>query len=275
MKRISILGLCLVAVTAFFALATTSAFAGEYGNCVKLKAVAKKYDGKYTNAECTVAATAKQIEEGKVNKYEWESAAGTTDKSSSKVATLKSETGEITCTKSKGTSEITGWESNKETTTFEDCTLSVTKGKCTGAGDKAGTIVSSADTFLIDHGTKGPSGDEPKEGEVWNEFQSTTGTGGLLAEFTCEPGVIFKTTATLSCPMSPVNAKPGKAAKLECAGKTGEQDLVTEFSENGGLSFESTGHNEEIVASTEKLNKDVEIRACNEPKCEHEEPVPW
>lgn len=58
MKRISIVGLCLVAMVAFGAMAVSSAYAGEFITCTKTKAVkegkTKHYTGSYKNAECTV-----------------------------------------------------------------------------------------------------------------------------------------------------------------------------------------------------------------------------
>jgi hypothetical protein len=262
MRRFTVVGLCFVAAFAFSAMAASSAFAGEYGNCVKSKT------GKFIDSAC--------LKKGSPGKYEWVQSLekGT---SKSKAASLKSAAGEITCKKSKDVSEILGWQKNKETTTFEQCELSVTKGSCTGIGNPKGTIVSTAFTYLIDHGTKGPSGLEPAEGEVWNEFQGAEkGIEGKLAEFVCEPGVIFRTSKTLSCPLTPVNKKPGAKSTLTCGAGKGEQDLNTEFSQDGGKTFNNTGPNTEQVTASIKTKPKTEIRACNEPMCEHEElPLPW
>ncbi len=64
--------------------------------------------------------------------------------------------------------------------------------------------------------------------------------------------------------------------------KKANRTSLTEFSENGGVTFENTGPNEEIAVSTAKGvtagSKDkgkVEIRSCDEGSCEHEEPVQW
>lgn len=264
MRRFTVVGLCFVAAFAFSAMAASSAFAGEYGNCVKAKG------GKFSDKACLVVASPGS------GKYNWVQSLekGT---SKSKAATLKSAAGSITCKKSKGTSEILGWQKNKETTEFEGCELSVTKGVCTGVGNPKGTIVSTAYTYLIDHGTVGPSGKEPAEGEVWNEFQGApSGQAGILAEFVCEPGVIFRTSKTLSCPIGPVNKKPGAKSTLTCGPGKGEQDLETLFSQDGGKTFQNTGPNEEIVVASIKSKPKTEIRACNEPLCEHEElPLPW
>src|SRR5882757_9411803 len=70
MKRIRILGLCLVASFAMAAVASTTASAAlpEFYECAKL--VTKPYKGKFTDKKCTKEATAKEQEEGKLNKYE-------------------------------------------------------------------------------------------------------------------------------------------------------------------------------------------------------------
>ncbi len=257
MKRMRIAGLCLVAmfaITALSAMAASSAYAGEYGVCVKAQKVEKKYVGLYTDKNCQTAASEKEVEEGKKNKYEWVSAAGEKSTTTTKTAVLSSAAGKITCKKSKGTAEITGAKSDLETVEFEECTLSVTGGKCTSVqeGEKEGNITTfQLETKLIDHGEKGPSGGEPAEGEAWTEFNGEAGNGGLQAEFVCAPGVIFRTSGTLSGVTTPVNLMESKDTTSFGEGK-GEQDLVTEFSENGGISFENTGPNVETAVGTAK-----------------------
>jgi len=65
MKRIQIVGLCLVAVFALSALATSSASAAEYGQCRELSknTTPKTKKGKYIDAGCKTT--------GKKGKYEW------------------------------------------------------------------------------------------------------------------------------------------------------------------------------------------------------------
>lgn len=246
MKRIKIVGLCLTAVfalVAFSAMAASSAYAGEYGVCVKSKG------GKYAEKNCLKLAGG-----AKEEKYEWVSAAGEKSTTSTKVAKLESAGGVIECKKSKGTAEITGAKTDVESTTFEDCTLSVTKGKCTSVqpGEPAGDITTfTLDTKLIDHGEKGLSGKEPAAGEVWDEFTGTEENGGVQAEYVCEPGVIFITKGSLSGVVTPVNAMESKSTTTFSA-TGGEQDLETLFSENGGETFESTGPNVENTVGTAK-----------------------
>lgn len=130
MKRIKIVGLCLVAVFAFTALAATSAQAGQIGKCVKAPKVNKKYTGKYTEKYCSTRATAKEEEEeGKKNKYEWVPNAGkipfTSESGESK---LNSAAGAITCKKGKDTGEFIGANENRDTFTFEECSAEPAKG---------------------------------------------------------------------------------------------------------------------------------------------------
>ncbi len=51
--------------------ASAAASPPEYGRCVKVPKIEKKYGGVYTDKGCTKAATTKEKEEGKRNKYEW------------------------------------------------------------------------------------------------------------------------------------------------------------------------------------------------------------
>ncbi len=150
MKRISMVGLCLVAVFAFSAMAATSAFAvllHLYMVC------GKKKGGNYSSKECTpgskVAGT---------GKYELEEVAGQEFTSKSKTSTLYSYipakeaeplaggavVGTVVCKKSKGSGKYVNAMLSTSTITFEDCT---TEGKkCTGVTDKT---VGDITTFLL------------------------------------------------------------------------------------------------------------------------------
>ena len=281
MKRIGLVALCLGAMGAFGAMAASWAYAGEYGECVKAPLVNKRYTGHFTDAGCEKAATGKQIEEGKVNRYNWQMV-GATDKpftDTDTKATLKSAVGEIVCTKSKSVGEILGWQKNKERITFEGCAVAKSKPKltCSSAGEPSGTIWSNTlDTYLIDHGTKGPSGLEPKENEVWNEFESSEHEP-YLAEFECG-GLKIGVLGTVSGVVSPLS-KMVLSSKVKFAATIGEQDLLLEANKETIPATLTT-------TETIKYKSKVEIRPCNEvgakPEgkevltCEHEElPLPW
>ena len=130
MRSIKVLGLCLVAVFAFSAVAAASAFAEGQPTFKVCGAAAKegsKYTGKYTNKECTTEASPTEITEGKKNKYELkEVTAGTKYTGKSKTTTLdaKSTTGAteaVVCTKDTAQLEVTGPSSFAETVTFSKC----------------------------------------------------------------------------------------------------------------------------------------------------------
>src|SRR2546423_8831459 len=106
MKRTRIMGLCLVAVCAVFAVATTSAFATEnlphYGKCVKGAAGS----GPYSNAGCTKLAKVVEKE-----LYTWQPLTSIVKFTSAKKketgpAVLESVSGsEISCTVQKQSKE--------------------------------------------------------------------------------------------------------------------------------------------------------------------------
>ncbi len=282
-RRVGIAGACLTATLAFGAMIASAAYAGEAGVCIKLAPVEGKYHGRFLEKDCLKEASGKQQSEGKKNKFEWESAAGEKFTGKSESVRLASASGDIYCKESASAGEWTGWQTGTDTITFKECTLSVPAG-CTSEqeGEPVHDITTSQlDTYLIDHGTKGPSGLEPKEGEVWQEYQSPTGPAGYQFTFVCEPGVLFRVSGTLSGVISPVNAMESKLTTTFGTGK-GEQGLINEFSLDGGIEWENSGPNVETLVSTAKGvavgAKDkgkVEIRACNEGSCEHEEAVPW
>jgi hypothetical protein len=69
MKRIHIVGLCLVAVFAISAMASSAAFAGEYGQCLKISPVTGKAlkNTKYKDENCTIKESVSDPD----GKYEW------------------------------------------------------------------------------------------------------------------------------------------------------------------------------------------------------------
>ncbi len=257
MKRIGIVGLSLIAMFAFSAMAASSASAGEYITCGKAAKSGKTYLGKYTNNNCSTLGSGGKYERGAVSNVKVTS--------TTKEAVLSSAAGDIKCKKSKGTGTLINGKMNLEETTFETCVLSLTDGKCTNlagfTGSYSGKITSVSLTTLIDHGEKGPSGDEPAEGEVWNSFAPDPESAlfPFQAVYICEPGVIFRTTGSTSAVVTPVLGKPSpKGTETFGAGK-GEQDLTTEFSENGGETWESTGPNVETVTGSTKAAAKIEV----------------
>ncbi len=153
MKRITVMGLSLFAVVALSALAASSAFAGEYGRCIKtvstvtykkvkgevtVEATKEKVpNGLYENKECTkpeaklIAEKYKEPEEPKgtpipavpEGKYEWVPGPGPKPNDTDKTgkATLTGAAGVIECAKSTSTGTITGVKTDKEAVLFSKC----------------------------------------------------------------------------------------------------------------------------------------------------------
>ena len=173
MKRMRIVGLCLVAVFAFTAIAASSAFAepsGEFGFCVK------KTGGKYENSGCTK-------EKAGATKFEWEpltTPVGLSGKmKEGTLATLETVKGtKITCKKEHNTGEIaTAHEVANVVATFEECETS--KIPCHNEGTSTiKTNPLSGGTGVEKKGTTPPSNNKMAE-----ELHGPG--GGALAEFEC------------------------------------------------------------------------------------------
>jgi hypothetical protein len=283
MKRISYATAVLVAVFAFGAIAASSAYAGEYGECVKAP---KEPPGKFLDKGCEKPAVTAP------GKYEWQPVKAQ-DKSftdSSKKVTLLTTQGEIVCIKSTSKGELLGWQKNVEHITFFECTLN--KRPCWNVGEpnpkKGGTIESfTLDTYLIDHGTLGPDSQEPVENEVWNEFESSQPEyKPFLAQFKCEiePGVVveIRVGGAVSGVFTPVS-KMARAFKLTFNRNVGEQSLYVEAFVEGNWVL--IGRAVLTGVLNVKFTSTVEVRPCNEVgakeegkkviTCEHEEPLPY
>ncbi|HYM45490.1 MAG TPA: hypothetical protein VES65_04930 [Solirubrobacteraceae bacterium] len=143
MRRLRVVGLCLIVVFAFGAVVSASASAGTepaLWECAKAATIKvgtiKKYVGEYTDKHCSIAATTKQKEEGLVNKYgpfqEWNLAA---KKGKAKVFTgegykhgganlVIAGVGGLSCATVKDTGEFTGPKSaGNVVATFTGCEL--------------------------------------------------------------------------------------------------------------------------------------------------------
>lgn len=162
MRSIRIVGLCLVAVFAFSAVAAASAMAeGQptFNECKKLEKVGGKYTGTYTNKECTTEATPTEKTEGKKNKYELVAASGTfTGKSKATKIVAKSTTGvteEITCAKDTVTIEIFPPSGFVEKVTLSKCKNS--KGEpCQNAGSEEIQVEGAGELYWINAGETAP-----------------------------------------------------------------------------------------------------------------------
>jgi len=261
MKRISVVvGLCLAAIFAVSALGASSAFAGEFGVCVKAAKSGKKYTGKYNDKGCT------QVNAKSEGKYEWEPYPATksgvkwgyTDKT--KTATLEGSAGSITCTASTSVGKVTGVKTDEDVVTFTGCILSVTKESCQNTATKGEIVTNDLETRLIDHGETGFSGKEPAEGEVWSEFVSKSGPEGIQAEWECS-GIPFATAGSLSGVIEKADLnKASNKSKTVFSATGGEQDLVTTFF-NPLTGKVETGGSKEITTGETKDESKIEIRS--------------
>ena len=266
MKRIRIVGLCLVAMFAMSALAATAAHAGEYGVCKKAE---PKNTGNYSDKNC-------QIKVGGTGGWEWYPAGSPqvptpiayTD--STKTAELVGAAGVIKCKKSTSSGAITGPKSDIDVVRFTGCEfIGAVKGECHSAGEPAGNITTNVlNTKLIDHGEKGFSGGEPAEGEVWTEFYGPGGPETVQAEYECAKLLVIRTEGSLSGKYTKgsINVMSKKAETEfngvlgESPGKFGEQDLFSEASIGGGP-FEPVGQGIEKTKGKTKNSVKLEIKS--------------
>jgi hypothetical protein len=184
MKRIRIVGLCLIAVLALTAVAASSASAAapEYLICGKAAKVGKTYTGKYTGKLCE--ASSKVETGGKYELLPYTSAKKPAFKVSNGVSSLlvyipgTGVVGDTECQKAKGAGSVTGAKTGTLVETFEKCQSSGKVCTSTQAGEKKGDITTQTlDTTLIASASS-------KTG-VANEVKGA-GPGGLSAEFNCE-----------------------------------------------------------------------------------------
>jgi hypothetical protein len=147
MKRIRIVGLCLVAVFAMSALVASSASAATptYKVCKK---AAVKEKGTFNNKTCTIASKGGKKEGGyEIGAWNEGKEKEPKFKDTNGVSTLTSYikgfgiVGAVSCTKAKGEGKITGPSNGNVTVTFEKCTSSGES--CASAGEKAGKIKTS------------------------------------------------------------------------------------------------------------------------------------
>lgn len=143
MRVKSALGLCTAVACAVSVAATASASAAppEYGRCLKVPKIEKVYNGAYTDKGCTKAATTKEKEEGKTNKYEWLPGGVKLKQTSTGGKATLQEVGKyaVGCTSESSTGEYFGTkEARKLFVKFEGC--KVPPFVCTSPGHPAGEL---------------------------------------------------------------------------------------------------------------------------------------
>jgi len=254
MKRIRIVGLCLVAVFAMSAVvaSTASAEPPEFGKCNK-KAVAG--GAGFSDAGCTKAVAS-------AAKYEWVPGPGAKNHLTSKMKELTSATLEtvklekITCKGETSTGEIA---SAKEVAgvvaTFTECTSSGFK--CTSAGQAEGVIVTNALSGVI--GDEVESAEGEAKDKVAEELHGPG--GGNLAEFSCagipivvKGSVLHNVAANkmLITTTEKFTAAKGEQKPEKFAGGTADEHIL-ESNKGGGEFLEAGQTITAIVTFEEKL----------------------
>jgi hypothetical protein len=259
MKRIRIVGLCLVAVFAFSAMVASSASAGTYKWCQPMK------KGEYTTSSCaTKSAKAKKghfeikaveacaaqkkgeyttntctTKSAKAKKGHFEKTTGrkyTATTLGANLATPALGPNAVECSASTTVGEITGPKTDVQVVTFTGCQLEGKKCESTalfGNGTPSGIagviITNKLDSKLVDNGEKagGYKHEEPPVGHAWDELVSSEHEP-YSSEFICGGTIILRTHGSVSGDVSPVNTF-GKTTTVTFTPTGGaEQALLTE-----------------------------------------------
>lgn len=234
MKRIRIVGLCLVAAFAFTALAASSAFATAppqpvFGKCLK-KAVATG-EG-YSDTGCTkhVASAAKyEWVKGGANGVEYTTAIK--EATSATLETTKKE--KVVCTGETSTGKILTETTQETTPTFTGCST-LTK-KCSTPGKPEGTI-----SVAPLEGTLGTEKIYIKEGKeeyakdkVAGNLYRQSNPKGEIVEFECA-GFVIKVRETVLYPLTADKMETTVTVKFAATGgKQKPEHFVVETGKNG------------------------------------------
>lgn len=237
MKRIRMMGLCLVAAFALSAIAVSSASAAppEFKVCAKLKKskTTKKYEGKYSNKTCSEVNAKGEGEyeleswlAGKKKSFTGKGGAGTLD---SYLPSNESEPwaggtilGKVTCKSAKVKGEVTGPKNATAIVEFKTCTSEGKK--CKSAGAPTGTIKTEKLGITLGYIDSGKAVGALVEG----------GAGGAdpSAEFTCEGLELLATGSVIGVVSGNINTI-SKTYSLAFAvnAKGGQEVVFGEFPE--------------------------------------------
>jgi hypothetical protein len=234
MRRIKMMGLCLVAVVALTAVAVSSASAAlpEYKVCGKVaKNAEKKYTGKFSDKLCSVS---EPKGEGKYELESWEAAKKKGFKGKNGASTLDSYipeneatpwtggtvVGVVSCKSGKSVGEITGAKTSTVTVEFKTCTSEGKK--CTSPGAKAGVIKTNLLNATVGY-------IEP--GVVGTDVEAAGGKPS--AEFSCEGLEIVTTGSVIGVNSGNVNKVSKEGVQTFNVNEKGGQEVVFgEFPEN-------------------------------------------
>jgi hypothetical protein len=146
----------------------------------------------------------------------------------------------VVCSHLTGAGEVIAPKESRETLTFTGCEQDGQE--CASGGQPAGVIQTLVvDAKLIDHGEKGPLGDEPGNGEAWTELAGTPQNGGLMAEFGCAIGDSFTLFGTASAVTTGNLDVLGNTSAVKLEVGLGEQNLMDTISGSGPFAATLTG----------------------------------
>jgi hypothetical protein len=254
MKRMRIMGLCLVVAFAMSAVAATSAFATapEFGRCVA------KAGGKFSDSGCTKEVASK-------GKFEWEPGAGAKNTFTSKMnagtlATLETVKGtKITCKEESSPGEI---KNAKEVAgvvaKFNGCETSGLK--CSSAGKAEGEIVTASLEGVV--GVE-KVGLKPSANKLAEELHAPAGS--KVATFSCagvpvevKGSVLHPITANkmLSTSTEKFSAAKGEQKPDKFAGEGVDAHILE--SNTAGGEFEEAG---QTITSTVTFGEKIEVNS--------------
>jgi hypothetical protein len=238
MKRIRIMGLCLVAVFAMsVAAASTASAAPDYGKCVK-KAVSG--GAGFSDAGCTKAVATKAL-------YEWQKGGATgvtytTNIKAGTLATLETVKKEkVVCKGETSTGTILSETTTETTPTFTGC--EALKLKCSTPGEPEGTIAVSALEGELGIEKKGTTAATNK---IASNLFRQGNRGGEIVEFTCggftikvKGTVLFPVTANKMLTLATVKFTASKGLQKPEKFEGGAKETLS--SSFGGGAFEQSG----------------------------------
>jgi hypothetical protein len=288
MKRIKVVGLCLVAVFAFSALVASGAQAATYRSCVSQK------KGEYTTSTCTTKSAKPHkghfelapvepchaqkkgeytdssctTKSAKPKKGHFEKTTGLKFTASSGPAILETPAfgaNNIECSASTSTGEITSSKTATFQTHFTGCKFLGLPCKSAGPDSNPSSVAGEIITNLTKATLLGPgekaSGPEKlavPAGQVWNELVSIE-HAPYQAELECSGAVFARTFGSLAGVQNPVNTL-STSNTIAFSKTSGESGLETEVSETGfGGPYAGPARSFQNQTSTLTFEKPIDI----------------
>lgn len=249
MKRLTPVGLCLVAmcVVSAVAVASASAVAPEYGRCEK---VVKPYNAGFTNSGCTKKS------EAKTGKYEWYPGAVKLKQTSSGGKGILEEVGKyaVGCSSESSTGEYTSPKEGKNIIVkFKNCISGPLT--CTSGGHEKGELETNPlDGRLV--------WENEKAGKA--AIDLSPANGELFIEFNCEGRL---SVAVKGSVLVPVKAdKMGATFVLKFKAKHGFQ--TPEYYEEGGKKVKDVLLSDFAGKGYEQAGQTITSTVTNEEKLE-------